>query len=151
TVDEAIEVGAQLLVTHHPLLFKPVQSVAADTDKGGLIHRMIRAGIAHFAAHTNADRAVGGVNDALADVLGLVDTAPLTPVEGPTFSGAGLGRIGSLPEPMTLARFAELVAGAIPSTAGGIRAAGAPDRPVQRVAVCGGSGGSQLPAATAAG
>ena len=67
TVDEAIGLGAGLLLTHHPLLFRPVQSVAADTAKGALIHRMIRSGVAHFAAHTNADSAVGGVNDALAD------------------------------------------------------------------------------------
>src|SRR6476659_4146772 len=65
TVDEAIESGAGLLLTHHPLLFRPVQSVAADTPKGALLHRMIRAGVAHIAAHTNADSAVGGVNEAL--------------------------------------------------------------------------------------
>jgi dinuclear metal center YbgI/SA1388 family protein len=80
TVAEAIEVGAEALITHHPLLFRPVQSVAASTPKGTLLHPLIRAGIAHFAAHTNADRAVGGVNDALADAIGLLDTRPLVPI-----------------------------------------------------------------------
>ena len=79
TVGEAVEIGADLLLTHHPLLFRPVQSVAADTAKGGLLHQLIRAGIAHFAAHTNADRAPGGVNDALADAVGLRDARPLVP------------------------------------------------------------------------
>jgi dinuclear metal center YbgI/SA1388 family protein len=83
TVAEAAEVGAQLLVTHHPLLFRPVQSVAAGTAKGSLLHALIRAGIAHFAAHTNADRAPGGVNDALADAIGLSGTRPLLPVPAP--------------------------------------------------------------------
>ena len=72
TVREAIDLGAQLLLTHHPLLFRPVQSIAADTEKGALLHPMLRAGLAHVAAHTNADSAVGGVNDALAAVLGTV-------------------------------------------------------------------------------
>ncbi|HET8590539.1 MAG TPA: Nif3-like dinuclear metal center hexameric protein [Nakamurella sp.] len=83
TVAEAAEAGAQLLVTHHPLLFRPVQSVAADTAKGSLLHPLIRSGIAHFAAHTNADRAPGGVNDALADALGLTGVRPLLPAPAP--------------------------------------------------------------------
>ncbi len=83
TVAEAAEIDAQLLVTHHPLLFRAVQSVAADTPKGSLLHPLIRAGIAHFAAHTNADRAPGGVADALAEAVGLVDTRPLVPLPRP--------------------------------------------------------------------
>jgi dinuclear metal center YbgI/SA1388 family protein len=83
TVAEAAEAGAQLLVTHHPLLFRPVQSVAADTAKGSLLHPLIRSGIAHFAAHTNADRAPGGVNDALADALGLPCVRPLLQAPAP--------------------------------------------------------------------
>ncbi len=81
-VDQAVEIGADLLFTHHPLLFRPVQSVAANTPKGGLIHRLMTSGIAHLAAHTNADRAPGGVNDALATALGLTDIRPLQAAEG---------------------------------------------------------------------
>jgi len=79
-VDEAIQAGAQLLITHHPLLFKPVTSVSAQTPKGASIHRLITSGCALFSAHTNADRARPGVSDALADALGLIDTRPLVPL-----------------------------------------------------------------------
>ena len=114
TVDEAIRDGAGLLLTHHPLLFRPVQSVNADTAKGALIHRMIRSGVAHFAAHTNADSAVGGVNDALAGVLGLTGLRPLVPhADG---SATGSGRVGMLPEPMSLRDFARHVADRLPAT-----------------------------------
>ncbi|WP_449385076.1 Nif3-like dinuclear metal center hexameric protein [Cellulomonas soli] len=78
-VDEAVAWGADLIVTHHPLLLRGVHSVAATNAKGALVHRLIRAGIGLYAAHTNADVATGGVADALADALGLVDTRPLVP------------------------------------------------------------------------
>jgi dinuclear metal center YbgI/SA1388 family protein len=77
--EEALAWGADMLVTHHPLLLRPVHSVAADDAKGRLLHRLIRGGCALFAAHTNADVAVDGVNDALAEVLGLGDVSPLRP------------------------------------------------------------------------
>jgi dinuclear metal center YbgI/SA1388 family protein len=149
-VDEVVEVGADLLVTHHPLLLTPVHGVPADDPKGRLVHRLIRAGAALFVAHTNADRAPGcGVNAALADVLGLTRAVPLEPAG--TDPRAGLGRVGELPEAMTLRAFADRVAAVLPETVGGVRAAGDPDRVVRRVAVCGGSGGSLLGAAAAAG
>jgi len=148
TVDEAVDAGAQLLLTHHPLLFRPVQTVSALTAKGGLVHRMIRSGTAHVAVHTNADTAVGGVNDALADVLGLGGTRPLVPhTDGVT----GSGRVGALGAAMTLAGFAALAAQRLPATAGGVRAAGAADRPISTVAVCGGAGDSYLAAAATSG
>jgi dinuclear metal center YbgI/SA1388 family protein len=83
TVDEAIANGAQLLVTHHPLLLRGVHGVGADTPKGNLVHRLVRAGAALFAAHTNADAADPGVSDALAEALGLDVTGPLVPADGP--------------------------------------------------------------------
>ncbi|MEP6561723.1 MAG: Nif3-like dinuclear metal center hexameric protein, partial [Nakamurella sp.] len=151
TISEAVQRGAGLLLTHHPLLFRPVQSVAADTAKGELIHRMIRAGLAHFAAHTNADKAVGGVNDALAQELGMVDVRPLVPdrsaAGGP---GTGSGRVGRLPQPMRLSAFCERVAELLPGTVTGVRAAGDPDRLLSTIAVCGGAGDSFLDAAAAA-
>jgi dinuclear metal center YbgI/SA1388 family protein len=141
-VDEAVDRGVDLVVTHHPLFLTPVHGVPADDPKGRLVHRLVRAGIGLFVAHTNADRAEPhGVNDALAAALGLVGAVPLEP----------FGRIGSLPEPVTLRRFAERVAAALPATAGGVRLAGEPDREVRTAAVCGGSGGSLVDAAAAAG
>jgi dinuclear metal center YbgI/SA1388 family protein len=149
-VDEVIETGAQLLVTHHPLFLTPVHGVPGDDPKGRLVHRLIRAGAALFVAHTNADRAAEyGVNDALAAVLGLVEATPLEPdAADPRI---GLGRIGRLAEPATLRQFAERAAALLPVTAGGLRVAGDLDRPVTTVAVCGGSGGSLMDAAAAAG
>lgn len=81
--DRAIASGAQMLVVHHPLLLRGVNSVAADTPKGRILHKLIRAGVALFAAHTNADSARPGVNDQLATVLGVEPGAPLAPQPAP--------------------------------------------------------------------
>jgi dinuclear metal center YbgI/SA1388 family protein len=83
TVDEAIACGVQLLVAHHPLLLRGVHGVGADTPKGNLVHRLVRAGTALFTAHTNADAADPGVSDALAAALGLDVTGPLVPADAP--------------------------------------------------------------------
>ena len=69
-----------LLLSHHPLLLRGVDSVSADTAKGALIHSMIRTGRALFTAHTNADSASPGVSDALADALGLQVSVVLSPM-----------------------------------------------------------------------
>jgi dinuclear metal center YbgI/SA1388 family protein len=147
TVDEALAVGADLIVAHHPLLLRPVSSIAPDTYKGRIIHRLIRADVALYVAHTNADVAGPGVSDALAARLELAGTRPLVPGE----DGRGPGRIGTLPHPMSLAEFAGFAAARLPVTAGGVRAAGDPERAVRTVAVCGGAGDSFLGAATRAG
>ncbi len=253
-VDEALAWGSDLLVTHHPLLLRPTHSVATDTWKGSLLHRLIRGGSALYTAHTNADVAHGGVNDALAAALGLVNPEPLrawpheptdkivtfvppdhadavidalrragagtignytgcawkvagtgtfTPGEGanPVIgevgrtevtaetrvemvvsrseraaalealraahpyeevavdivelaaapSGTGLGRVGDLATPVSLAAFARLVADALPSTPAGVRFHGNPEVVVARAAVCGGAGDSLLADAARAG
>ena len=253
-VDEALEWGADLLVTHHPLFLRPVHSVAATSAKGDVVHRLIRGGCALHAVHTNADAAPGGVPHAMAEAIGLVDTEPLVPVpaealdkhvvfvpeeaaeavvdalsaagageigdysrcawttsgtgtfipgdhanpavgahgvaarvaearvemvaprrlrdavvsamraahpyEEPAFdvleladspSGAGHGRVGRLPEPMTLKAFAERVAERLEPTAQGVRVAGALDALVARVAVVAGSGDSFFDAVRASG
>ena len=250
--EEAVRLGAQMLVVHHPLLMRGVTSVAADTPKGKVIHTLIRGGVALFAAHTNADSARPGVNDRLAELVGIAPGRPIlpksgggvdkwgvhvppadvdtvkkalfdagageignyrdcafdiegtgqfTPVEGadptdgeigqtyraaevrvefvaparlrrplidalraahpyeePAFDilemadttdtadALGLGRIGELPEPMTLREFTQQVADALPVTEWGVRAAGNPDAVVQKVAVSSGSGDSFLDA-----
>jgi dinuclear metal center YbgI/SA1388 family protein len=249
-------VGTQgLLVAHHPLLLRGVDTVAASTPKGALIHRLIRDRAALFTAHTNADAASPGVSDALAEALGLAVDAVLDPAasgpaldkwvvfvpvddaeslraglfaagaghigdyshcswsvtgtgqflpgtgaspaigtvgavehvvedrveviaparlrgqvlaalrtahpyEEPAFdvfslaalpAGTGIGRVGSLPRSLRLAEFVDLVNSALPQTCWGVRAAGDPDTPINRVAVCGGAGDSLLGAARAAG
>lgn len=82
TVQEALAARAQLLLTHHPLLLTGVHGVPADDPKGGLVHRMIRGGMAHFVAHTNADVADPGVSDALGARLDLTSMRALEPQDG---------------------------------------------------------------------
>ncbi len=147
TVEEAVTAGADLILAHHPLLLKGVSSLAPDTYKGRIVHRLIRAGIALYVAHTNADVANPGVSDALAARLGLTATRPLVPGE----DGGGLGRIGELPEAMPLAELAAYAARRLPATAAGVRAAGDPRRPIRTMAVCGGAGDAFLGDATRAG
>ncbi len=127
TVDQALAVGANLIVAHHPLLLKPVSSVAPDTYKGRIIHRLIRADVALYAAHTNADAANPGVSDALAARLDLLNLRPLVPAEGAGEGGGrGIGRIGVLAAPMVLDEFVGYCARKLPPTSGGVRAAGGP-------------------------
>ncbi len=140
TVDEAIEVGAELLLVHHPLLMRGITTIAESTAKGALLARLIRGGCALLAAHTNADIVMTGTSARLASLLGLQDARPI--VE--TAPGLGLGRVGELPEPTTLGALARRLASILPATATGVRVAGEFDRPVQTVAVCGGAGDSLL-------
>jgi dinuclear metal center YbgI/SA1388 family protein len=148
TVDEALELDCELIVAHHPLLLRGVHGVPADTPKGGLVHRLVRAGAALFCAHTNADAAAPGVSDALAGALGLTVVGPLNPrADGVT----GIGRLAALAAPEPFAAFVDRVAAALPATAGGVRGAGDPDRPIKTVAVSGGAGDSYLAVAVAAG
>ncbi|MBD7994411.1 Nif3-like dinuclear metal center hexameric protein [Arthrobacter sp. Sa2CUA1] len=147
-IDEALEWGADLLVTHHPLLLKPVHSVAGTSFKGEAVHRLIESGCALVTAHTNGDSAVGGVSDVLADAFGLVDTVPLVPAAN-GLPEEGIGRVGNLPDVMKLGDFAELVFSIMPAVAGGVRVAGDPQGLVRRVAVCGGAGDSLFDAVRA--
>ncbi|MQA85628.1 MAG: Nif3-like dinuclear metal center hexameric protein [Streptosporangiales bacterium] len=155
-VDEALEWGADLLVAHHPLLLRPVHGVPATMPKGRVVHRLIGRGVGLYVAHTNADVACPGVSDALADAVGLggFDGAalrPLAPSAADPSGGRGLGRLGRLPEPVTLATFVGRVAAGLPETPAGLRVAGDPDLPVHTVALCGGAGDSLLDEARAAG
>lgn len=151
-VAEAIDLGANLIVTHHPLFLSGTITVAANTPKGRMVHDLITHGIGLYTAHTNADIAPSGVNDSLARLLGMQDCEPLAPSTHPAaHPGSGLGRVGMLPAPIPLREFADRVAEKLPATAHGVRVSGDLDRRVHRVAVCGGSGDSYLDAAHAAG
>ena len=134
---EAVEWGADLLVVHHPLYLTPVSSVAATTPKGRTLDTLTSGGCALLTAHTNADQAVSGVSESMAYALGLRDLAPILPSE--PGSATGQGRVGTVDE-TTLGAFAAVVADALPTTTHGVRVAGESDRPVRRVAVCGGAG-----------
>ncbi len=134
-IEEARGLGADLVVTHHPLLLRGVHSVATSTAKGASITALVIHDIALYVAHTNADVAEPGVNDALAQACGLTEVAPLAVVEG-----QALGRVGELPAPLSLADFTAALYAVLPPSAGGIRVAGPPNAPVRRVAVMGGAG-----------
>ncbi len=77
TVAEAAELGADMLITHHPIMFKPVQKITEDEIEGRIICKLIRSGISLYTAHTNLDSADGGVNDVLAEKTGLFDIEKL--------------------------------------------------------------------------
>ena len=144
-VDEALLLQVDLVVTHHPLWLRGVHSVAATTSKGKVAHTLISHGMALYSAHTNADHADPGVSDALAAAVGVSVSSPLIPDEYDP--AVGTGRLGRLPEPMTLAQFADQVAAALPATSQGIRVAGDLGATISSVAVCGGSGDAFLAAA----
>jgi len=139
-IDEAIAWEADLLVTHHPLLLRGVHGVAATGPKGRAVTALVQAGVALHVAHTNADVADPGVSDALARVLGIGGVRPLQADPSSADGRRGVGRVGRLDAPNTLASFAAAVAAALPRTPAGVRVAGDPDRRVETVAVCGGAG-----------
>lgn len=144
-VQEALDAGADLLVTHHPLLLRGIHSVATTTAKGETLTRAILGDLAVYCAHTNADVATPGVCDALAAAVGLESVEPLEAGE------YALGRVGTLPAAMSLREFATRVRDGLPATAGGIRVSGDPDASVKRVAVLGGSGDDRFEVVRAAG
>lgn len=140
TAKEAIDLGADLLVTHHPQFFHGVKSIGYSSPITGAAALLLRHGVGHFAAHTNLDAAPGGVNDTLAQLLDLRDVAPLPP--------ENIGRVGVLPEPMKLSDLAARCNALLDSHGG---YTGDPDRLVSRVAVLGGAGGGDIEFAQAAG
>ncbi len=148
-IREAVAAGADMLITHHPLMLRGVTSVAADTVKGAAVHALVEGGCAQMAAHTNADAAADGVADALAAALGVSVDGPLIPAPGRP-APVGSGRVGTI-QPASLKTFAAAVAAALPATAAGVLYAGDPDGIVATVAVLGGSGDAFLDDAAAAG
>lgn len=141
TVAQAVDVNADLLITHHPLLLRGVTSIAEERYKGKLLSHLIRGNVALLAAHTNADVVEQGVSDVIAHHLGLHDTTPLSPGLTP---GTGIGRVGNLSEPVTLGALARQLADVLPNTAGGVKVSGDFTSLVHRVALCGGAGDSLL-------
>ncbi|MBB5631797.1 dinuclear metal center YbgI/SA1388 family protein [Cryobacterium mesophilum] len=141
TADEAIELGAEVLLAHHPLLLRGVTSVAEDRFKGAVVSRLIRGGCALYTAHTNADVVESGTSAVLAGRLGLTDIVPI--VEAADGHG-GVGRVGTLARPMTLGRLARRLAEFLPPTASGVRVSGDYDAEISRVAVCAGAGDNYL-------
>ena len=101
-VCRASSTGAQLLITHHPLLFRAVSCIDLNTYPGNVISEAIKNDVAIVAAHTNLDSAKTGINYHLAGKIGLVDVEVLEPKELLGEGGYGLGVVGNLPEPVDL-------------------------------------------------
>lgn len=132
-VEEAIRIGADLVLCHHPLLFHPVRRVLPDDPNTAAVRRLLQHDIAMFAAHTNLDAADGGVNDCLAAALNLVNTRKAYPDP--------LMRISELAEPMTLSAFSRRCASALNAEAAVV---GDRKRMIRSVVLVGGAGGDLM-------
>lgn len=147
-VDEAVRRQVDLVVTHHPLPFKPLAKITSDTVTGRMLLGLIAGGVAVYSAHTAFDSAAGGINATWAEELGLRDVAPLMVAVAAEDPSIGSGRYGRLSEPVSvaaLAAAAAAIAGVEQCRIVGERSA------VNKVAIACGSGGSFLGAAAARG
>ena len=125
-IDRAEDLGANLIVTHHPIIFDPLKSVTADS----FVYKLISKGISVISMHTNLDQADGGVNNALCEALGLYDVEQLVTADG--FS-MRKGYLDQPEDPYSFARhIKEALGGTVKFVAG--------DHDITTVAVCGGSG-----------
>jgi dinuclear metal center YbgI/SA1388 family protein len=145
---EAARHGCNVVLTHHPLIFKPLQAVRTDQVTGRLLARALADRVAVISCHTNLDKVAGGVNDALAAGLGLRDCRVLTGEYGGA-EEVGFGRIGELRAPVPFAEFIETLLTELGLEA--VRVAGAAPEKLSTVAVCGGSGSELAPTAMEAG
>jgi dinuclear metal center YbgI/SA1388 family protein len=144
-VDEAVECGADMIVTHHPLIFSGLKKISPEDQVGAAVIKAISNGISIYAAHTSADKVIAGVSGAMAAKLGL-ENVRILDEDG---EGTGLGVVGDLPEPLTAAEAVSLVKDRFALKA--MRTSRPVEGGISRVAMCGGSGGSLIGAAMASG
>ena len=140
-IKTAISVGAQLIITHHPLIFRPIKHLSSDPCSDKLI-KLIKSNISLFSFHTRLDALDGGVNDTLAEMLGLKNIEKFGP------EGEKIGRIGELEAPVTAPQFAAAVRDTLGAASVSLCDCG---KSVSRVALVGGDGGDFLDAADDAG
>ena len=138
-VDEAVAFGADMIVTHHPLIFKGVRKISPEDQTGEAIIKAIRAGISIYAAHTSADKVLAGVSGAMAERLGLKNVRILDEDDG---DGTGLGTVGEFEVPMTSEEAVAFVKERFGLKV--LKASKPVDGKIERVAMCGGSGGSLI-------
>ncbi len=130
-VDFAVRNGADLIVSHHPVIFEPLNSLTSDS----VVYRLAANGISAICAHTNLDMACGGVNDVLCNAIDLEAVTPVLP-EGEAYSA----RVGKLSKPLSPADFAAQLKSKLSTRVKFISA----QATVKTVAVCSGSGGSMF-------
>ena len=162
SVAEAIEGGAQMVIVHHPLPFKPLAKITSESYTGALIWSLATSGISVYSPHTAWDSACHGINARLARLLLLEKCQPLVPADQTNWPGLGAGRMGELSRPMNLVEIIGTLSAALPgcrprgvepvtstinqATPVTLRSSGT----ISRVAICCGSGGSLLSHAVAA-
>jgi len=146
---EAAEKKAEMIITHHPLIFGTVKKINDDTSLGKRIMFLIENGISHYAMHTNLDTAFGGTNDTLAEILGLENIEPLTVSNEQNGVPNGLGRKGELKEETTFGEFAQLVKAKLHLDT--ITVVGDTKKTVSKVGLCTGTGMEFFEAAAANG
>ena len=144
-VDEAVSCGADMIITHHPLIFSGLKKISPDDQTGAAVIKAVRAGICIYAAHTSADKVIAGVSGAMAAKLGLTDVEILEE-DG---EGTGLGVVGNLPAPISAEEAIRLVKDRFSLNM--MRSSAPVSVPVARIAMCGGSGSSLIKAARKSG
>ncbi len=148
-LDEALELGADCIITHHPLIFQPLKAIYTDQPIGRLLRRALENEISVIGCHTNLDQADGGVNDILAESLGLQNCRPLVEATGAAGASLGFGRVGRFADPLSPEAFIGYLCDFFKLPA--LRVAGRLPDEITRVAVCGGSGSDLAEAAFAGG
>lgn len=146
-IDEAVAKGADLLLTHHPLIFRGLKHVTDDDFIGRRVMALIRADMSYYAMHTNFD--VMGMADLAADKMELTDAVPLEETCVEEGVKQGIGRTGNFSKEITLQECCIRVKSAFGM--GQVKVFGKPDKKIKRVAICPGSGGSNVKNALAAG
>ena len=139
--DYAVQNGFDLILTHHPMIFHPLTALTPEHHVARKAMLLLQNGISVFSFHTRLDAAEGGVNDTLASLLGLSAVSPFGEGE------SQMGRIGTLPTPMPLDKFAEFVKRTLHSDC----CLYAGNRMASRVAILGGDGKDFVPYAREAG
>jgi len=142
-VDEAIRLDCDMLITHHPMIFKGIKKVSDDDFIGRRIMKLLRYDISYYAMHTNFD--VMGMADAAADELNLLDRDVLEVTYEDDISREGIGRIGNLKEPMTLLACSKYVKDIFHIK--NVRMYGDAMKKVKKIAICPGSGKSMIESA----
>ena len=149
-VEEAVRRGCDMILTHHPLIYHPIRNLNPEDPGAAAVMAAVKNGVAVYGCHTSADKTPGGVSFALAEKIGLKDVRVLAPeMPGSTGNPIGFGAVGDLPEALPSVEAVALVKKALGTPA--VRCSAPTGCPVSRIAVCGGSGTSLIPAARKAG
>ncbi len=144
-IDEAIVLGANTVITHHPVIFKALQAINTSAPDGRLLEKALTNRIAIIGCHTNFDSTHDGVSSILAEQLGLGNHTPLIPTSRGNLPDAGLGRIGSYGTPLSPSEFLNRVLDVLGLDS--VQVAGILPGKITTVAVCGGSGSEFAPQA----